>query len=197
MDIAFGELLRRLRTERGLSQQQLAEQMHMDRSSIARWETGARLPDISLISRLSDCLNADIAELMRAAEQPDAPVRVIVVDDERIILGGEVSLLQKALPDAEVLGFTKSADALAYARENRVSLAFLDIELVNASGLELCRELKALEAQMRVVFLTAYSNYALDAWSTGAEGFLVKPLTREDVDSLLARLQFNRGGGVR
>ncbi|MBE7002885.1 MAG: response regulator [Ruminococcaceae bacterium] len=197
MDIVFGELLRRLRTERGLSQQQLADQLHIDRSSIARWETGARQPDISLISRLSDCLNADIAELLRATEQEPAPPRVIVVDDERIILGGEVALLQKALPGAEVLGFTKSADALAYARENRVSLAVLDIELVNASGLELCRELKALDPQMHAVFLTAYSNYALDAWATGAEGFLVKPLAREDVDSLLARLQFNRGGGVR
>ncbi len=197
MELSFGELLRQLRTERGLSQQQLADQMHIDRSSIARWETGARLPDIAVISQLSACLNADIAQLLRTAGQASETPRIIVVDDERIILDGEIKVLQNALPGAEIKGFTKSSDAMAYVRENKVSMTFLDIELINVSGLDICRELKAIDPQIRIVFLTAYPNYALDAWSTGAEGFLVKPITHEDVSELLERLQISRGGSNR
>ena len=194
MDTYFGELLRRLRTERRLSQEQLADKLHVNRSSVAHWETGARLPDITTVLLLSECLDADITTLLCAMKQVQEPLRVILVDDERIILNGEVLVLKKALPGAEIRGFTKSAEALAYVRENRVTLAFLDIELVNASGLELCRKLLAIDPQVRVVFLTAYPNYALDAWDTGAEGFLVKPITREDVERLLARLHLGKGG---
>ena len=190
----FGEMLKRLRMEQGLSQQQLADRLHIERSSLTSWETGRRMPDIAMLSLLSKCLGVDMAELFRAAGQNGEPLRVILVEDESIILKGEVSVLQKALPGAEIRGFSKSADSVAYVRENRVALAFLDIELVNASGLALCRELLEIDPQLRVVFLTGFPNYALDAWSTGAEGFLVKPITQEDVDSLLARLQLRWGG---
>ena len=47
---------------------------------------------------------------------------------------------------------------------------------------------------MNVVFLTAYREYALDAWDTGACGFLVKPLTVEAVRQRLSTLRFPMGG---
>ena len=70
------------------------------------------------------------------------------------------------------------------------ALAFLDIELRNESGLDLCRELLEINPRTNVVYLTAYSDYALDAWSTGASGFMLKPVTPEGVREQLKNLRY-------
>ena len=94
------------------------------------------------------------------------------------------------MPSATIVGFTSPAEALEYARGNRVVLAFLDIELGKTSGFDLCRALLNTNPRMNVVFLTAYAEYSLDAWSTGASGFMVKPITPEGVCKQLANLRY-------
>ncbi len=190
MNVLFGEWLRRLRIERGYTQQQLGDMLFVGRSTISKWESGDRLPDIATISRLSECLNADVAELLRYTEQTDEKPKVLLLDDERIILTGTLPVLRAALPGAEISGFDNPADALAFARENRVALAFLDIEMGRVSGLDVCRSLLEIDPHVNVVFLTAYREYSFDAWATGACGFLLKPLDPESVRALLPRLRW-------
>ena len=60
MPILFAETLKKLRTDKGLSQRELAERMYVTRSTIARWESGSRLPDAVMIFRLSRCLDTDV-----------------------------------------------------------------------------------------------------------------------------------------
>ncbi|MBR5162984.1 MAG: response regulator, partial [Schwartzia sp.] len=66
------------------------------------------------------------------------------------------------------------------------------------SGMDLCRALLALNPRTNVVFLTAHSEYAFDAWSTGASGFLLKPITPEAVQAHLENLRnpFVHGAGA-
>ena len=85
---------------------------------------------------------------------------------------------------------TRPSEAVDFAKTNRVALAFLDIELGNTSGLDLCRTLLEINPRTNVVFLTAYSGYSLDAWSTGASGFMLKPITLEGVKAQLANLRY-------
>lgn len=59
MHITFAENLKRLRTAKGLSQRELAEKIYVTRAAVARWESGSRLPDAMIISRLSKCLDTD------------------------------------------------------------------------------------------------------------------------------------------
>jgi len=190
MNMLFAETLKKLRLERGLSQVQLGEQMYVARSTIARWENGSRLPDAVMISRLSQCLGVDVSTLLSAAAESDEPPRVIMVDDSRIILSWGLPILKKAIPNAEVTGFTKPSEAVEYAKANRVSLAFLDIELGTTSGLDLCRALLEINPRTNVVYLTAYSEYSLDAWSTGASGFMLKPITPEGIQAQLGKLRY-------
>ena len=190
MNILFSESLRKLRIDRGLSQQQLAQRMYVTRSTVARWETGSRLPDAAMISRLARCLDVDVNTLMSIAANDGEPPHVIMVDDRSIILNGGLPILRKTLPDAVVRGFTRPSEALEYARANRVALAFLDIEMGKTSGLDLCRALLEIYPRTNVVFLTAYSEYSLDAWSTGASGFLLKPITEEAVQAQLKMLRY-------
>ena len=94
------------------------------------------------------------------------------------------------MPNATVTGFTEAEDAIEYAKKNHVALAFLDIEIRDITGLELCRALLDINPRTNVVYLTAYSNYALDAWSTGASGFMLKPITPEGVREQLENLRY-------
>ena len=186
----FSETLRKLRTEKGLSQQTLADKMYVTRSTVARWETGSRLPDAVMISRIAYALGADVNLLLSAAAQSDECPNVIIVDDRKLILAGGLPILEEVMPNATVTGFTDTSDAIAYAKTNRVALAFLDIELRNTSGLELCRSLLEINPRTNVIYLTAYSDYALDAWSTGASGFMLKPITPEGVREQLKKLRY-------
>ena len=190
MNILFADTLKRLRTEKGLSQIQLGKQMSVSNSTIARWENGSRLPDFAMLSRLAEVLSVDVNVLLNSAAQSDERPNVIMVDDVKPIVLGALPVLEEVMPNAEVAGFTRASDAIEYAKANRVSLAFLDIELGSTSGLELCRTLLEIHPRTNVVYLTAYKDYALDAWSTGACGFMVKPLTSDGVREQLTKLRY-------
>ena len=190
MSELFAETLKRLRNERGLSQRELAREMYVAQSTVARWEIGSRLPDAAMISRLAEHLGVDMATLMSAAAESGDSPNVIIVEDREVILNAGLSVLGKVIPDATVVGFEWPSEAIEYARENKVSLAFLDIELGDDSGLDLCRALREANPRTNVVFLTAYADYALDAWETGASGFMLKPITAEGVRAQLANLRY-------
>ncbi len=189
MYITFAEMLRRKRIERGLSQQRLADMIHVDRSTLSGWETGRRLPDAAMISLLSQALKANVADFLLAAEKPAETPIVIVVDDERIILDGGIEVLREVLPNADIYGFTEPGEAKAFLERNKVQLAILDIEMGQISGFDVCREFLTVEPLLNVFFLTAFPQYSLDAWKTGACGFLEKPLNAENLRAQLARLR--------
>ena len=194
----FSENLRKLREERGLSQKQLGEQMFVNHSTVARWENGSRLPDASMILRLSKCLGVDTNTLFQLASQSEESPDIIMVDDSKVILSDGLAVLEKVMPEATITGFIWPLEAIEYARMNRVDLALLDIEMGNSSGLELCRRLHEINPVTNVVFLTAYADYALDAWTTEASGFILKPLTMDGIKEQLKKLRypFRTGGGL-
>jgi transcriptional regulator with XRE-family HTH domain len=189
MGATFADSLKSLRTARGISQQQLATKLFVDRSTIARWESGDRVPDLAIVPRIAESLDVDTATLLNAVQADEAP-KIIVVDDERIVLSGAIALLEETIPKAAITGFTRPSDALAYAQSHQVALAFLDIELGRSSGLDLCRELLDCSPRTNVVFLTAYREYSFNAWETGACGFLLKPITGDAVRRQLERLRY-------
>ena len=190
MKILFAENLRQWRISKGLSQQDLAERMYVTRSTVARWENGSRLPDALMIMRLSACLGIDVNTLLATVAESEEAPNVIVVDDRKIFLSGALPVLEEVLPFATVTGFTRPSEAVEYAKANKISLAFLDIEMGKTNGFELCRTLLALNPDTMVVYLTAHVEYAFDAWSTGASGFLLKPLTAEAVRAQLKNLRY-------
>jgi len=194
MTTSFGETLRRLRTEKGLSQQQLAVRLHMERPSVANWEAGRRMPDAATVYQIAEALSVDSSALLSAADDSGEAPNVLLVDDEPLIVTGGIPALQEAMPNANVVGFTKPSQALAFFSENPVALAFLDIELGRTSGLELCREMLRLRPRTNVIYLTAFREYAFDAWDTGACGYLLKPLETETVRAQLSRLRYSVKG---
>lgn len=196
MNTLFADTLKKLRSEKGLSQIQLANLMIVNKATISRWENGSRLPDAAMITRLSEVFGVDVNVLLNAAVQSDECPNIIMVDDNKIILTGGLPILEEIIPNASVTGFTKPSEAVEYAKANRIVLAFLDIEMGNISGLDVCRELLEINPHTNVVYLTAYKEYSFDAWSTGACGFMLKPITAEGVREQLTKLRYPfRTGG--
>ena len=196
MSQTFTDLLKELRIQKGLSQQQLADKMIVTRPTVARWESGDRIPDALTIKRLAEVLGVEASFLLVSLETNQERPNIILVDDRKIVLRGGLRVLKEALPDANITGFSKGKEAIEYAKDNRVALAFLDIELQGMTGLDLCRDLLEINPHTNVVYLTAYNAYSLDAWGTGASGFMVKPITVEGVKEQLKHLRhpFLMGG---
>ena len=185
----FGETLRRLRAEKCLSQQQVANRLHVTRSAVANWEIGHRLPNAVMISQIARVLNADAALLLAAADESHDAPNVLLVDDSPIALEGGLPVLREALPGANVVGLASPAEAVRYFKSNPVALALLDIKIGRTNGLDLCQELLHIRPNANIAYITAYPEYSLDAWNTDACGFILKPLEVEAVRKLIPKLR--------
>lgn len=117
-------------------------------------------------------------------------MNVIYVDDEKPAIDN-FRLTTADFSEVKSLHcFRRGEDALAFALENTVDVAFLDIEMPGLHGIKLAKALKEHDADTRVVFVTAYSQYALDAWSVDASGYLLKPYTAADIRRALAKCAY-------
>ena len=69
--VKIGEFLKNLRKEKGLTQEQLAEQFNVSRRSVSRWETGSNMPDLSVLVGLAEFYDVDIKEIIDGAKKSD------------------------------------------------------------------------------------------------------------------------------
>ena len=196
MNTLFADTVKKLRTKKGLTQNQLASLMFVNRATVTKWESGTRLPDAAMITRLARALEVDVGTLLSTAAESDESFNIIMVDDNKPVLSYSLLILEEVAQNAMIAGFQFPQEAIEYAKVKRIDLAILDIELGTASGLDLCRQLLEINPSTKVVYLTAYPDYSLDAWDTGACGFMVKPLTPEGVRKQLKNLRypFSMGG---
>ena len=113
-------------------------------------------------------------------------MNLICVDDEPLAV--EYTLGQCAqLPGiGEAKGFTEAQSALDWLRGHPTDLAILDINMPQIDGITLAARIKELYPQTAIVFLTAYKEYAFDAYSVHPAGYLLKPVSKEKLAEELA-----------
>ena len=117
---------------------------------------------------------------------------IVLLDDEPILLREGENAVRAAVPDAELRSFSLGADLLSAIEKEglKPDVVFTDIEMPGISGLELAVRLKTLCPDARIVFVTGYSQYAVEAFRLRAHGYVMKPLTpervREELDALPA-----------
>ena len=105
----------------------------------------------------------------------------MAVDDEVLMLGALVSAV-KASPDvSEVAQFSSCDEALEFVKRNSVDVAFLDINMRGMGGLALAEKIVATRPACKIVFCTGYEEYALSAFKLHASGYLMKPISAQDV----------------
>lgn len=114
-------------------------------------------------------------------------IACVVVDDEPLALKMMCSYVQKT-PGLELVGaFSDSAEALAFLRSGKVELAFLDIQMPGLNGLELSTLLQ--DRPLRIVFVTAFEQYALQGFKANALDYLLKPASYDDFMRAVKRAQ--------
>jgi len=115
---------------------------------------------------------------------------ILAVDDERRALNTLIQAIESAEPEASVVGFGSVDESLEYAKKNRVDVAFLDIQMPEMSGLLFAMNLKEIAPQTNIVFVTSYSQYAIDAMELHPSGYVMKPATKEKVERELENLRY-------
>ena len=105
----------------------------------------------------------------------------IAVDDEALMLGALVSAVSESPDISEVVKFSECEEALEYVRKNPADIAFLDINMRGMGGLELAKKIIEAAPECKIVFCTGYEEYALPAFKLHASGYLMKPISSEDV----------------
>ena len=114
-------------------------------------------------------------------------MKAICVDDEELILGRTVTLVKKSNIFDDVEAFSDPLEAVGYLDKTPVDLALLDIDMPEIGGLELAERLKDKCPDIKIIFLTGYSEYAIDAYAMHATGYLLKPVSYE---KLLSELNY-------
>ena len=101
------------------------------------------------------------------------PITCIIVDDEPLAVKLMESFVAKT-PDLKLLGsFTDSVEAINAVKEQKPNLLFLDIQMPDLNGMELAH---MIPAETRVVFTTAFKEYAFESYEVSALDFLLKPI---------------------
>ena len=107
----------------------------------------------------------------------------IAVDDEILMLGALVKAITASPDIAEVTKFSDCEQALEFVKNNRIDIAFLDINMRGMGGLTLAEKIIAACPSCKIVFCTGYEEYAIPAFKLHASGYLMKPISAEDVQA--------------
>lgn len=120
-------------------------------------------------------------------------LRLLAVDDERPALEDLVRMLETSAAVAEVEGASSAADALVVLGGERFDGLFLDVRMPGLDGLELARVLRRFERPPVVVFVSAFDDFAVQAFELAALDYLVKPVSRRRLDDAIERVAHAAG----
>lgn len=105
----------------------------------------------------------------------------MTVDDEKAMLHALTAAVTVSPDITEITEFTSCMAALEWAGVHTVDIAFLDISMRGMGGLALAEKILELQPGCKIIFCTGYSEYAVEAFKMHVSGYLMKPVTAEDV----------------
>ena len=112
----------------------------------------------------------------------------MIVDDESLALSRLKRLLnENGIED--ITAFDNPIEALKEVTKTKFDAVFLDISMPNITGLELADSIMQLEPKTFIIFQTAYSEFALDAYKSGGMAYLMKPIESNDIKNILEKIR--------
>jgi len=121
-----------------------------------------------------------------------AEIKAVIADDEPELRSYLKSLLARAWPDLAICGEAgDGVRALELVEKHHPHIAFLDIRMPGMSGLDVAA---AMSGPCRVVFITAYDEYAVEAFENEAVDYLLKPVSTERLEKTVERLKTGTAG---
>lgn len=132
---------------------------------------------------------------MNQANAPAAPVRCVIADDERLMREQLRARLAEVWPDLEVVAEARNGqEAVDLVVQHRPALVFLDIRMPGLTGVEAARRIAQLPVDdgwdgCEIVFITAYDEYAVQAFEQGVADYVLKPAERERLALTVERIR--------
>lgn len=117
------------------------------------------------------------------------PIRALVVDDEQLARDELCFLLDQIDDVAVVAQAANGVEGLRLAGEHRPDLIFLDVQMPGLTGFEVARRLLQTELTPQLVFVTAFDQYAVDAFSVNAVDYVLKPVDADRLEQTLERVR--------
>ena len=108
-------------------------------------------------------------------------MNAIAVDDEPLMLHALVKAIKTSEDIASVEAFSSCEEVLSWIQEQQVDVAFLDIDMRGIGGLVLAERINEYQPECKIVFCTGYEQYAVEAFQMHASGYLMKPISAEDI----------------
>ncbi|AKC87046.1 LytR/AlgR family response regulator transcription factor [Pseudoxanthomonas suwonensis] len=120
----------------------------------------------------------------------------VVAEDEELLRTSLLLQLGEVWPGLRIVAECEDgASALEAIAEHKPDVAFLDIRMPGLTGIEVAAALAEVSPRTQVVFVTAYDQYAIDAFEQGAVDYLLKPVARDRLQATVQRLQARVAAG--
>jgi DNA-binding LytR/AlgR family response regulator len=123
-------------------------------------------------------------------------MRCVVAEDEQLLRDELVALLARDFPELAIVAACEDgAEALEAIGEHQPEVAFLDIRMPGLTGLEVAAAASEASPGTQVVFVTAYNQYAIDAFDRGAVDYLLKPIAPDRLAATMKRIKARAAAG--
>ncbi len=122
-------------------------------------------------------------------------VRAVIADDERLMRDQLRARLAEVWPELQIVGEAKNGlEAVELVAQHRPEVVFLDIRMPGLTGVDAARQIAQMEIAddevlPEIVFITAYDQYAVEAFEQGVADYVLKPAERERLQLTVARIQ--------
>tara|TARA_R110000787_G_scaffold138645_1_gene252312 strand:+ start:397 stop:1143 length:747 start_codon:yes stop_codon:yes gene_type:complete len=111
-------------------------------------------------------------------------IKAILVDDEKMALEGLMFKIKKQFPEIEIIETFQSPEkAVVYINENQPDILFLDIEMPVLSGFDVLAQIE--NPNFEIIFVTAYNDYAIEAFQHAAIGYVLKPIDSLELETAI------------
>ena len=117
-------------------------------------------------------------------------MNILLVDDEPLALQELEDVVSNKLPMAQLFSFTKAQEAMDFAKNMHIDIAFLDIQMRFFDGISMAKVLMKYYPHCNIIFCTAYTDYALDALNSYCSGYLLKPISEEKLSEAMEHLRY-------
>ena len=117
-------------------------------------------------------------------------MKIIILDNHKLIVSEIRRQILSFQPDAECECFTKQREAIDYVKDHPVEIALLDVDMPGMNGIEVAELMCKSSPRLNIIFVTGFPEYALQAFSVPVSDFLVKPVTEKMLKESFAKLRF-------
>src|SRR4249919_519472 len=133
----------------------------------------------------------------RITAMSKATCTAVIAEDEALLRSAMLEQLREAWPQLDIVAECEDgASALEAIDEHQPDVAFLDIRMPGLTGLEVAAAAAQASPHTQIVFVTAYDQYAIDAFDRGAIDYLLKPIARERLAATVQRLKLRAASGA-